>query len=311
MRIRPANIDTDLPKIVEITNPYETNPLTDEQVRSFFEYNPPGRIQQRLVAVDEKDTVIGYSGAVHEASAPDGRFIVWVIVEPAERGRRIGSALWEALLGFLKERRATHLETDVLEGEPAGLVFAGRRGFTVDRHSFRSRLDLAAFDETPYLPGIAALEAEGIRFGTLAEFPDTPETRRKLYDLNYQYETHILSVIPEYEEFERFVLGGSWFRREGQLLAVDGDVWAGLAAIRLKPESLSAYNENTVVLPAYRGRKIARALKVRAARYARQHGAQTLETDNNSINTPILAINRRMGYQPQPGKYWLVRCLDR
>jgi hypothetical protein len=44
---------------------------------------------------------------------------------------------------------------------------------------------------------------------------------------------------------------------------------------------------------------------VLAARYARLHGALRLETDNNSINAPILAINRRMGYQPQPGKYWL------
>jgi GNAT superfamily N-acetyltransferase len=310
MKIRPAKIATDLPRIVEITNPYETNPLTVDQMRSFFEYNPPGRIQKRLVAVDEKDEVIGYSGAIHEASTPAGRFIIWVIVDPSRRGRKIGSALWEALLEFLKEQGANHLETDVLEREPAGLVFAGRRGFTVDRHSFHSSLDLAAFDEVPYLPGITSLQAEGIRFCSLADFPDTPETRRQLYDLNYQYEPEILSVIPGQAEFEQFVFGASWFQREGQLLAVDGDVWAGLAAIQLKPESRSAYNENTVVAPAYRGRKIARALKVLASRYARQHGARTLETDNNSINTPILAINRRMGYRPQPGKYWLVRRLE-
>ncbi|MBP1693528.1 MAG: hypothetical protein H6Q37_1411, partial [Chloroflexi bacterium] len=61
------------------------------------------------------------------------------------------------------------------------------------------------------------------------------------------------------------------------------------------------------VLRTHRGRKIAQALKVIALRYARQNGAQVIRTDNDSLNAPILAINRKLGYQPQPGKYWLVR----
>ena len=75
MRIRTARIETDLPDIVRIINPYETNPVTVDQVRSFFEYNPAGRIQNRLVSVDDHDLITGYSGLVHEASAPAGQFI--------------------------------------------------------------------------------------------------------------------------------------------------------------------------------------------------------------------------------------------
>ncbi len=97
-----------------------------------------------------------------------------------------------------------------------------------------------------------------------------------------------------------------WFRREGQLLAVDGDQWIGMAPVSLFPETHSAYNLHTGVLPAYRGRKIATSLKVLAARYARQNGALSILTDSNLRNAPILAINRKMGYKPQPGKYTLV-----
>ncbi len=107
MKLRTARIETDLPKIVQIMNPYESNPVTPERVRSWFQYSPPGRVQLRLVAADEQDTVTGYSGFVHEASAPAGHYIVWVIVDPDSQG------------------------------------FAERRGFAIDRHLRDSSLNLA------------------------------------------------------------------------------------------------------------------------------------------------------------------------
>ena len=97
-----------------------------------------------------------------------------------------------------------------------------------------------------------------------------------------------------------------WFRREGQLLALDGDQWVGMAAVSVFPEFGTAYNLHTGVLPAYRRRKIATSLKVLAIRYARQNGMHTLLTDNNLRNAPILAINRKLGYKPQPGTYTLI-----
>ena len=246
MKIRTARIETDLPDIVRIINPYETNPVSVDQVRSFFQYNPTGRIQKRLVAADENDSVTGYSGFVHEASAPAGHFIVWVIVDPAFRCQAIGSALWEACLADLQAQAATRLEADVFDNDPFALGFARKRGFNIDHQNFRSILDLRFFDEAPYLPMIPALEAQGICFCSLADFPDTPEARRKLYDLN---STLALDVPNrdgnqlDYSAFEKFVFGAPWFRPEGQLLAVDGDTWVGLAAVSLAPESRSAYNQ--------------------------------------------------------------------
>jgi GNAT superfamily N-acetyltransferase len=310
MKIRPASIETDLPDIVRITNPYENVPLTVDQVRSFFEYNPPGRIQYRLVTVDERGTVTGYAGLVHDASAAAHGFIVWVIVDPASRRRGIGAVMWEHLLAALQEHGATHLKAEAFDNDPVSLGFAERRGFTIHHHEFASYLDLATFDETPYLPAIADLTAQGLRFCPLADFPDTPEIRHKHFDLNT---TLVLDIPNEgdgphwnYAEFEKFLYGAPWFRREGQLLAIDGELWVGMAAVSLDPQARSAYNLVTGVLPPYRGRKIAQVLKIMATRYARQHGTLKIGTDNDSTNAPMLAINRKMGYQPQPGKYGLV-----
>ena len=306
--IRTARTETDLPDIVRITNPYEWQPVTTDQVREWFQYNPPGRVQRRLVSVNENDTVTGYAGCVHEPDAPTNRFVVWVIVDPDHRGMGIGSTLWETLLHELRRLGAQRLTSDVNDNDAQSLVFAQRHGFAIDQHIFHYALDLATFDETPFLNDLHALEAQGIHFTSFAAFEDTPETRRKLYDLNISYVLDHANMAPPwtFAGFEEFVLGAPWFKPEGQLLAVDGDQWVGMAPISVFPEEHTAYNLHTGVLPEYRGRKIATSLKVLGARYARQNGAQKLITDNNLRNAPILAINRKMGYKPQPGKFTLV-----
>jgi GNAT superfamily N-acetyltransferase len=266
-----------------------------------------------LVAVDENDAVAGYSVIIHNVWAPAFYYYVWLGVDPVLHGRGTGSALWGASLDYLREQGATRLKSEVLDSDPTSLAFAEHRGFAIDRQHFSSNLNLTAFDEKPYLPGIAALETQGMRFCSLADFPDTDETRRKFYDLNFSIVVDIPGEDWNYEAypefFKRRILGAPWFLPENQLLAVDGDTWVGFASVSLSPETQRAYNATTGVVRAYRGRKIAQALKIMAARYARQHGAQMIRTDNDSLNAPILAINRKMGYQPEPGKYILVRWL--
>ena len=314
MNIRTARIETDLSGIACVCNACKpANATTIDQVRSWFQYSPPERIQLRLVAVDKNEAISGYGVIVHDVWTPARHFFVWLGVDPACRRQGIGSSLWDASLDFLRGQEATRLASEVLDDDPAGLAFAERRGFAYDRHLFDSFLDLTVFDETPYLQGIAALEAQGIRFCSLADFPDTPETRSKFYDLNFSIVVDIpgedwdYTAYPEF--FKKNILDVPRFRRGAQLLAVDGERWVGLAAVSLSPETQNAYNATTGVIRLYRGRKIAQALKIMAARYARQHDAKQIRTDNDSLNAPILAINRKMGYQPQPGKFKLVRWL--
>ena len=206
--IRTARIETDLSDIVRITNPYEWQPVTTDQMREWFQYNPPGRVQRRLVSVNEHDTVTSYAGCVHEADAPTNQFVVWVIVDPVHRGMGSGSALWETLLQELRGLGAQRLTSDVNDNDAQSLVFAQRRGFTIDEHFFHYALDLTTFNETPFLNDLHALEAQGIRFTSLAAFEDTPETRRKLYDLNISYVLDHANMAPPwtFAGFEEFVL---------------------------------------------------------------------------------------------------------
>jgi len=65
----------------------------------------------------------------------------------------------------------------------------------------------------------------------------------------------------------------------------------------------------TGVARAYRGRRIATALKVRAIRAARRRGVPMLETENHADNHPMLAINRKLGYQFGPQEVECIKWL--
>jgi GNAT superfamily N-acetyltransferase len=314
INIRTICIDADVPGIVHVLNACDpADPITVDELRSEFQQIVPCKIQLRLVSVDENGAITGYIYVVHSPETPAHHYYIWMRVDPTLRGRGIGSALWEAALEYLHMQDATRLGSEVLDADPHSLAFAERRGFTIERQHFCSTLDLAGFDERPFLPDIVALEVQGIRFCSLADYPDTPETLGKFYELNLSVVVDIPGENWDYTAYPQFfkerILGAAWFRREGQLLAVDGDTWVGFASVSLDPKTQSAYNATTGVIRTYRGLKIAQALKVMAARYARQHGAQMIRTNNDSLNAPILAINRKMGYQPQPGSYFLVRWL--
>ena len=56
------------------------------------------------------------------------------------------------------------------------------------------------------------------------------------------------------------------------------------------------YNELTGVLPDYRRRGIALALKQRGIAYAQAAGRTRILTSNATTNRPMLALNERIGF---------------
>jgi RimJ/RimL family protein N-acetyltransferase len=200
----------------------------------------------------------------------------------------------------------------VRDDQPGYLRFAQNRGFALRRHMFESTIDLAAFDENQFAGLVEAVEASGIRFFSLADVGDTEEARRKLFAVNVKASADTPGSdggFPSFEEFNELFNTSSWFRPAGQIIAADGDKYIGLAAVAYFAETNSMGNNITGVLPGYRGRKIAQALKLLTIRYAKACGAASIRTSNDSENAPMLAINRKLGYKPLPGNYLLHKQL--
>jgi RimJ/RimL family protein N-acetyltransferase len=211
------------------------------------------------------------------------------------------------------ERGATHLECYIRETDATSLQFAEARGFKIIHHGFESTLDLTEFQEDCFDDLMARLQAQGFRFFSLAEAGVTDENKRKLYEVNRisgldnpgNDET-----FPDFESFSKDVFDASWFRADTQILASHGDRWVGLSAIGIYPADNHAYNAFTGVLREYRGRGLAQALKIQTILLAIKEGMRFIRTHNDSNNAPMLAINRKLGYKPEPGYYKLACVLD-
>jgi GNAT superfamily N-acetyltransferase len=313
MNLRLLNPENDAPAVVKMINSCEPEPITVDQFRGWCKHIPPGRDVRRMVAVDDRFQITGYSYVGHEAWEPAGKYEVWVVVQPLSRGQGIGDEILEEAIQYARSRGATLLTTYAREADRVSQGFVQRRGFTLERHQFESTLDLTKFDPAPFRAAEEAVTAAGIRIHSLAELGNTVENRRKLYEVNYAAALDIpgQTAWMPFEEFEQTVVGSAWFRPEGQLGALHGNRWIGLSAVQLFPEKRGAYNLITGVLREYRGHGIALALKLAALRYARANGATYIRTNNDSQNAPILGLNRKLGYIPLPGIYFYKKSSEK
>ncbi|MBI5302029.1 MAG: GNAT family N-acetyltransferase [Chloroflexi bacterium] len=313
IQLYPLDLDTDAPRYVELVNTILPDPVTIERVREWARNFPREGIRQQHVARDENGIIVGCNEASRRPNMAPGTFFIEVIVAPDYGRRGIGAQLYDDAIAFARAHGATRFICEVREHCPDWLRFAQTRGFQINRHIFESTLDLATFDEMRFAGVIESVQARGVRFITLADAGNTEANQRKLYELNQCNAVDIPGwegEFPSFEDFSRYVFQASWFRAEGQILAVESDTWVGLGAVGYFEKTNSAYNMHTGVAREYRGRQIALALKLLVIRRAREWGAIYIRTNNDSQNAPILAINQRLGYKAEPGYFKCLKILE-
>ncbi len=311
-RLQPLDPHADFPRIAALRNTVDPEPITAEQLQKWEAERPQGQILRRMVAVDAQGQIIGFNDAGRDPWMPPGLFDLQVVVDPAWRGQGVGTLLYQDALAFSRAQGAVRLHGRVRDDCASCLRFAQQQGFQIERHLFESTLDVASFDERRFAGRIEAVEAAGIRFFTLADLGNTLEAQRRLYTLNDRLnrDTPGYENWLPFEEFQTQVCAASWYRADGQIVAAAGDDWIGMAAVGFFEHTQSMYNMMTGVDRPYRGRGIALALKLLALRCARAYGARYLRTHNDSENAPMLAINRKLGYQPLPGIYRMALALS-
>jgi GNAT superfamily N-acetyltransferase len=236
-----------------------------------------------------------------------GQLEMRLIVAPEHRRRGLGSLLYDRALAFASERQGEALRASYVEHTPTEPAshFLRRHGFVELQRFCPSRLDVAACDLQPFEGVGERLIAQGARFFTYADVPDTAPNRRRLHAL----ETEARQDVPyraigpwALESFEAWLEEFEKVDRSTLELAEMDGRWVGMST------SSTSWGF-TGVLRAYRGRGIATALKVRAIRTAKQRGVPLLETENHAENHAMLAINRKLGYQFGPQEVECIRWL--
>ena len=300
----------DVLRIADILSQIDPDPVTPEEVLEWEQTFPADGIQHRLVAVNEAGQVVGWGLTTHHPHMPDGRFRQFVVTDPAVRGQGIGTLLAEATERLARENGATQIKTDVRDSEPESIAFAEHRGFKHDSHLFESLLDLSTFDGERFQGSIAAT---GLRYATLADLPDNEATERELYTFWFatvpDQPGYVATHAAPFEAWRQRVLGSTTTLRDCIWVAMDGDRIVGATKTSWKAPTRTMYTDYTGVLREFRGRGVALALKLLSIETAQRYGAAYMRTNNSEKNAPMLAVNRKLGYQDQPGVFFMQKEL--
>ena len=252
----------------------------------------------RMVAVDEEDAPLGYGEIHHEPSRFDPRrYFVRLAVDPRLRRQGIGAALWTQLRAELDERSA---KVACLWADDATACrdFIVRRGFIEVVRSYEQVLALA----TAPLQLAAAEEAvrgRGIRIETLSEL----RARRGEEALEQVHELYTAARVDQptlgtvtarpLADWRREVFHELGALPDAFFVASDGDRLVGCSAAHPAGDDVLRILI-TGVLPEYRRRGIARALKLRVHSWAKAHGYREIHT--STANVGVVALNTALGY---------------
>lgn len=229
----------------------------------------------------------------------DGAASLSLLVDESHRRQGIATRLLERLESHWTTIGATEITTRL--SSEAARTFAEANGFAASRTELISHLPLVELPEMPPIP-------EGITLRPLSELDDM----RILHDID----TTITSDVPadepwqplSYEDWRVQYLDDPVTDAESTVLAFDGEQAVALAWMDRVADR--AWSSLTGTRREYRGRGLARLVKIAALGRARERGAVAAFTNNDATNAPMLAVNSRLGYRPYTEQYTFVRRLS-
>jgi GNAT superfamily N-acetyltransferase len=298
--------DRDYPDIVRIHNALFPDFAEDESERRYDDsYRDPSRVFQRVMATGGRDAILGYGEYFHMNSQFHPRkFVIDLYVAPEAQGTGVGRALYDHIVDALVPYDPLVLRAWTVEDMPRPLRFLADRGFVEESRVSESWLPVAPFDPAPFAGAEARVAAQGIAIRTLAELgPDDPEVRHKLYELSEA----VAADMPAVEARTKTAYD-LWIKRfeypnlltDAQFIALDGEDFVGVSTLWKRQIGPDLQTGVTGTLGSHRRRGIALALKLRAIAYAQASGTPIIRTDNDATNVGMLAINRALGFVPQP-----------
>ncbi|WP_159081867.1 GNAT family N-acetyltransferase [Paenibacillus sp. CAA11] len=311
--------------VAKLLNTILSEPTTAEMLKDEEDKIPPGKLhyseegmllgwdRPKWVVENEQDQIIAYAIAWRAPWAEPGELAFTLVVDPDRCSEGVGTALYNTIHHWAEEVRASRLVTSIRESDSRALTFAQQREYVQERHLFESVLDLSSFDGEPLYQSIEEAKQKGIQFTTLAEEPGEPNERKlhELYEITSKDIPGYSGSYPWFEEWKKWSIEQNGVRPEWIHIAKDGDRYIGVATLQQNEQTRAMYHEFTGVHPEYRGRHIALALKMLAIRTAQAYGVPYLRTHNDSLNGPMLRVNRDLlGFTGEPGLFKMVRELS-
>jgi L-amino acid N-acyltransferase YncA len=290
IRIDPVSGADEARLWLELRNEVADEPLRADQRDRLREMAPD--TVELLARVDDRVVAAAYvSSSIAEPRASYAGCAAYVLADA--RGRGVGRALYEEVSRRARALGKTELYAGAPETDEASLAFLRRRGFREVSRSQQASLDLADAAGEPTSAG-----ANGIEVVTFAE---RPELASGAYAVARE-------AIPDVPVAEPLVVGSEeeWRRDElehaildlSMIALADGEV-VGYSTVGEYGDRIGL-NLMTGVSRRWRGRGIARALKLAQIDAARRAGLTRLVAYNDAANAPMQRLNVALGYRLHP-----------
>lgn len=265
----------DAAEIVRMANRIDTTSLqTAQTFRAMIERGASDGTE-RLVAELDGSIVAGAPSGVHG----DGSGWFWIGVDAAHRRRGIGTALYDRIESRLGARL---LRTSANDED--GRRFLERRGFARTNVLTVLRLDVSDLPEATVgtLP-LTAVDIDSIRRLYAEGHDDVPSESPRAPFTDTR--------------FEREVVDAELFDREISSVVVENRKTVAFTLVLANRENGRAETQMTAVRRDHRGRGLAYAVKLGSLHRARAAGIRTMLTANDVGNAPMLAVNRKLGFE--------------
>jgi RimJ/RimL family protein N-acetyltransferase len=246
---------------------------------------------------------------------PERHCEVAVYLDMARLDLELLTFLWRWVAGQAEQGGSRVLEGYCGEDEPEMLEAMARTGFKQDRLEKVWELDLGQHADRLSSEAREAktrAAAEGIELITLAGWKDA-DALLKLHELDEVTRKDVPSTFPILPEtLEDFVRRASSPDRPHDRfwIALAGGRPVAMSYLRFPPVRGSVWTGYTCCDPEYRGRGIARAVKLQSLAQAVALRVPFVYTDNDAENAPMLHINERLGYRSRPGLVGHVKRVD-
>ena len=287
--------ESELATFVDIHNAYwdELSVSLEQLMRDDAELRPDQREYRWLSWRGTKP--VGFAFVQKQIGGDDGYWYMGGGVLLEDRQQGIGDMLYQQAIAVVEPTEWIKVSTQIRESELDAIQFANHRGFVEQKRDFFAVLDLDQAD-------FPLIDVRGIRFATFEDL-DSDRFRRRFHELFEEVRKDVPRANPpkrfEFEEFESIVLGDPKFLKWGSYIAMDGDRPIGFSGLFDNVREGYVDQWLTAVSRPYRGRDIAKAIKVHQIAWLKQRGYKHIQTDNDSRNEAMLAINDWMGFKRQ------------
>ncbi|TSA84638.1 N-acetyltransferase [Deinococcus detaillensis] len=287
---------------------------TADHLRRFDEQRSAGQHHALTLAHVDGQLVGVAETQVPRSHDKAGWYALSLSVHPDWQGGELPQALLSRAETQLPPDAQVVLAT-VREGEWQ-MAFLEAQGFAEYERMWTSTLDLQTFSPTDFQHHTERARRAGLRALPISEVADlsSESEQRRLYTLMI----HLLSEVPfaepitpwPFETWKSRILDAPEFDVRGffMLLSPEGE-WIGVSELyRPDPSKLSTLHQGlTGVRREWRGLGGGWLLKLTAAAQAKARGYGAANTTNHTGNTPMLAINERMGFVRERARVGLRR----